>query len=44
MELAQIITERICRVTGGAKVALHEPCFRGNEWTYVKECLDTGWV
>ncbi len=25
-------------------VALHEPCFHGNEWSYVKECLDTGWV
>jgi perosamine synthetase len=25
-------------------VALHEPEFSGNEWTYVKECLDTGWV
>lgn len=25
-------------------VALHEPCFQGNEWVYVKECLDTGWV
>ncbi|MCM3590172.1 LegC family aminotransferase [Brevibacillus borstelensis] len=25
-------------------VALHEPCFQGNEWEYVKECLDTGWV
>jgi perosamine synthetase len=23
---------------------LHEPCFGGNEWAYVKECLDTGWV
>lgn len=23
---------------------LHEPWFRGNEWTYVKECIDTGWV
>lgn len=23
---------------------LHEPAFVGNEWTYVKECLDTGWV
>lgn len=22
----------------------HEPCFQGNEWKYVKECLDTGWV
>jgi perosamine synthetase len=25
-------------------VALHEPEFRGNEWPYVRECLDTGWV
>ena len=28
----------------GATVALHEPCFKGNEWNYVKECLDTRWV
>lgn len=25
-------------------IALHEPAFYGNEWKYVKECLDTGWV
>jgi len=25
-------------------IALHEPSFRGNEWRYVKECLDSGWV
>ncbi|WP_419875564.1 LegC family aminotransferase [Candidatus Pristimantibacillus sp. PTI5] len=25
-------------------IALHEPHFSGNEWEYVKECLDTGWV
>jgi perosamine synthetase len=25
-------------------IALHEPWFRGNEWTYVRECIDTGWV
>ncbi len=25
-------------------IALHEPEFGGNEWIYVKECLDTGWV
>jgi perosamine synthetase len=25
-------------------VPLHEPCLSGNEWAYVKECLDTGWV
>ena len=25
-------------------VPLHEPFFGGQEWAYVKECLDTGWV
>lgn len=25
-------------------IALHEPLFNGNEWAYVKECLDSGWV
>lgn len=25
-------------------IALHEPVFEGNEWKYIKECLDTGWV
>jgi perosamine synthetase len=25
-------------------IVLHEPLFAGNEWTYVKECIDTGWV
>ncbi|MCL6479866.1 MAG: LegC family aminotransferase [Peptococcaceae bacterium] len=25
-------------------ISLHEPVFTGNEWLYVKECLDTGWV
>jgi len=25
-------------------IALHEPEFRGREWDYVKECIDTGWV
>jgi len=24
--------------------ALHEPLFEGNEWQYVKECIDTHWV
>jgi perosamine synthetase len=27
-----------------AFIPLHEPEFRGNEWDYVKECIDTGWV
>ncbi len=25
-------------------VPLHEPSFAGNEWRYVKQCLDSGWV
>ena len=25
-------------------IALHEPSFKGREWEYVKECLDTKWV
>lgn len=29
---------------GNEFVPLHEPNFNGNEWAYVKECLDTGWV
>ena len=44
MALAELITERIQRVTCLPRVALHEPSFKGNEWAYVKECLDTGWV
>lgn len=27
-----------------AVVALHEPYFAGNEWQYLKDCLDSGWV
>ena len=25
-------------------IVLHEPEFQGNEWQYVKVCLDSGWV
>ncbi len=25
-------------------IALHEPSFHGNEWAYVKDCLDSTWV
>lgn len=25
-------------------ISLHEPRFAGNEWSYLKQCLDTGWV
>lgn len=30
--------------TEGYPLALHEPRFVGNEWNYVKDCIDTGWV
>lgn len=26
------------------RLSLHEPNFKGHEWDYVKECIDTGWV
>lgn len=29
---------------GRSFIGLHEPLFEGNEWDYVKDCLDTGWV
>ncbi|MBM9547651.1 LegC family aminotransferase [Leptospira sp. 201903074] len=32
------------KVTGDSSVILHEPEFSGNEWNYLKECLDTGFV
>src|SRR6266581_5031120 len=30
--------------TSERTIALHEPSFKGSEWQYVKECLDSGWV
>ena len=27
-----------------ASSCLHEPTFNGNEWNYVKQCIDTNWV
>ncbi len=44
MSLSETITDRVRQVVGTEKVALHEPSFKGNEWAYVKECIDTGWV
>ena len=28
----------------GRFLPLSEPCLEGNEWKYVKECLDSGWI
>ena len=44
MSLPETITDRVRQVVGTERVALHEPSFKGNEWAYVKECIDTGWV
>ncbi|OZC03434.1 LegC family aminotransferase [Rubricoccus marinus] len=44
--LAGDVLETLQGVLGSpeAFVPLHEPRFAGNEWEYVKECIDTGWV
>ena len=41
-EVVEAIRRAILEQDG--PVALHEPRFQGNEWKYVKQCLDTGWV
>jgi len=40
------IFDALCSVLPSDKgfLSLHEPRFADKEWTYVKECLDTGWV
>lgn len=43
-EFIDQIVESIRKVAGSGPETLHEPCFAGNDWVYVKECLDTGWV
>lgn len=41
--IAQIVGA-IREVVGPEQVALHEPRFDGNEWIYLKECLDSNYV
>ena len=38
------IVSAIRSVAGPGSVSLHEPSFTGNEWHYVKECLDSTFV
>jgi len=38
------IIDAIDKVIGEGPIALHEPYFHGNEWLYVKECLDSTFV
>src|SRR5450755_303570 len=42
--LVSQIVEAIRLVAGPPPVALHEPRFAGNEWAYLKECLDSTYV
>jgi aminotransferase in exopolysaccharide biosynthesis len=42
--LPQQIVQAIQSVVGAGTVALHEPRFNGNEWIYLKECLDSTYV
>ncbi|MDP2820554.1 MAG: LegC family aminotransferase [Polaromonas sp.] len=43
-DLPQEIVQAISAVVGNGPLALHEPRFRGNEWIYLKECLDSTFV
>lgn len=44
-ELAQSVLARIrCCLPEGKSYGLHEPWLHGNEWRYLKDCLDSGWV
>lgn len=42
--LADRVVAGIRRAVGPAPAVLHEPVFTGNEWRYVKDCLDSTFV
>ena len=42
--IAEQVITALRTVVGEGSVALHEPSFRGNEWLYLKECLDSSFV
>ena len=43
-DLAAEVVKALRSVVGERAVALHEPCFAGNEWQYLQECLNSGYV
>jgi perosamine synthetase len=43
-DLVDQVVTAIRAVVGPGPAALHEPSFRGNEWLYLKECLDSTFV
>jgi len=42
--LVNEVIDALQKVVGSSQVALHEPSFDGNEWLYLKECLDSTYV
>ena len=48
MQNSQTFSEAVVRairgVVGPGQAALHEPSFEGNEWLYLKDCLDSTYV
>ena len=42
--LVNEVVDALRSVVGSSPVALHEPSFEGNEWLYLKECLDSTFV
>jgi aminotransferase in exopolysaccharide biosynthesis len=42
--LVNDVVSAILSITGPSPTALHEPSFEGNEWLYLKQCLDSTFV
>lgn len=42
--LASEVVRTLRSVVGEGPIALHEPTFEGNEWLYLKQCLDSTYV
>ena len=42
--LSTLIVETLKSSIGASPQSLHEPSFNGNEWLYIKECLDSTFV
>ena len=42
--LVNEVIDALQSVIGSSPVVLHEPNFEGNEWIYLKECLDSTFV
>jgi hypothetical protein len=42
--LPREIVAALASAIGNAPAVLHEPSFQGNEWQYLKECLDSTFV